>query len=189
MGRQRFKQMLQEVHNFLTDKPNTLCHVGQRKTMEALSQEFYTFGMRQQINKYISMCAPCRLNNHPPTRPKTSGNQLRTEENGTLGVNCMGPIGGFGTTTSGQPQYVIVMINSFSRYLSTYVSRTTGDADIFRALNHLRINLNGLPTQVQVDNALLSKNSKSKAFLQQYGVRIQREPMPGRSQKSYRDIG
>ena len=54
----------------------------------------------------------------------------------------------------------------------TNVTRSTADNDIFRAIDHLRESLAGLPRRLQVDNALLTKHSKTRKYLESNGVRI-----------------
>ena len=52
------------------------------------------------------------------------------------------------------------------------MTRSTADNDIFRAVDHLRESLAGLPRRLQVDNALLNKHSKTRKYLESNGVWI-----------------
>ena len=172
VGQEQMKKLVEDVHTYKPDGANQLCHLGKRKTMKALSSTYYAFNLRQIVHEVVSTCGNCRLNNHVRTNPEDQGNQIRTEPNSMGVIDFWGPINGFGLTTTGQPQFVMVYIDSHSRYMISYVSRTTGDNDVFRALQKVRHCICGFPSRIQADNALLSKNSKARKFLEAHGVRI-----------------
>ena len=75
------KELVKDVHTYKPDGANKLCHLGKRKTMEALSGTYYSFDMRKIVHEVVSTCGNCRLNNHVRTNPEDHGNQIRTEPN------------------------------------------------------------------------------------------------------------
>ena len=88
-----------------------------------------------------------------------------------LVMDLLGPINSLNNSPI-TPQYMCLMIDAVSRYVITYVTRSTADNDIFRAIDHHRESLAGLPRRLQVDNALLTKHSKTRKYLESNGVRI-----------------
>ena len=86
-------------------------------------------------------------------------------------MDLLGPIHSLNNSKI-TPQYVCLMIDAVSRYVITFVTRSTADNDIFRAVDHFRESLVGFPRRMQVDNALLTKHSKTRKFLESNGVRV-----------------
>ena len=171
VGEGGFERLMKQHHGFDPASPSMISHLGMRKTMLALSDKFYAFGMRKKVNAFINSCPECKMNNSPSTRPEKDGNQMRSEENSMVVMDLLGPVNSLGNNPM-SPQYVCLMIDAVSKYVCTYVTRSTGDNDIFRSVSHLRESLAGLPKRIQVDNALLSKHSKTRKYLESMGVRI-----------------
>ena len=101
-------------------------------------------------------------------------------------MDLLGPINSLNNSKI-TPSYVCLMIDPVSRCVVTYVTRSTADSDVYRAIEHLRESLAGLPRRMQVDNALLTKNPKTRKFLESNGVRIH-HGHPYVSRKGNRDI-
>ena len=139
--------------------------------MASLSRQYFAFNMRSVINQFISMCGPCRLQTHPPSRREDDGSKIATEPNSLIEVDVCGAFNQFKSPSGRSPSYFLA-IDAASRYVFTFVIYSTADAEILRCFLELRRNLNGLPSRVQCDNALLTSNSRAKQFLQQHGVSI-----------------
>ena len=172
VGKTQFMELLHEAHTFHDNRTNTAAHIGIRKTFQILSNKVYAFDMRRQIINFINECGTCALNQHHKTNPEKSGNQLRMEANACLTVDFLGPLHGIGRTSTGAPQYVFVAVDNHSRYLHTFVTKSTSDSDVFAALCHVRRSLSGFPKRVGADNALFQEKSKSTLFLKENGVKL-----------------
>ena len=168
----RFEDLIAEAHAFKPGGNNIVSHFGQRKTMTMLERKYFAFGMRRKIKNFISLCAECRLNSHPVTSSETTGSHLRTEPNACMTLDYWGPIGSFATSSTGRPRYVLVAVDQFSRYVITSVTNSVDDAETLKALFHIRSHLNGFPSSLQMDNAIITSNSKCRAFLDSLGVEI-----------------
>ena len=180
VGPSEFEKILQKSHSFNAEGGGggELAHVGQRKTMNYLSRIYYAFGMRSAINKYISDCPTCRLNHYPKTVPESHGLMLATEPNVAYVIDCAGPLAGWASSSTpsasgtGNPRYIFVAVDMFSRFLITSVMKDVKDDSIVKAIQHMRLMLNGLPRRIQCDNALLTKNSNALKFLRENNVDV-----------------
>ena len=128
--------------------------------------------MRAKVNKLISQCGVCALNNASKTAAEKSGFVLSTEPNLCVTIDCAGPLRGWASTTSGKARYLFVAVDNFSRYAFARVMGDVKDASILRSIRELRNALCGLPMRIQCDNALLTKQSHSLRFLREQGVEV-----------------
>ena len=155
--------------------------------MEALSKQYYSFGMRAAVNRHISGCSVCRLLTHPPSRKESDGEHIATEPNAQVMADYSGPW----HSMHGRHKYFIIFVDCASRYAFTLTTASTSDAETLRALVEYRKHLCGLPAKIGVDNAILTPNSKSRAFLEDHNVSIVHgHPYVSRSQsKAEKTIG
>ena len=169
VGAAAFKTLVAETHSLSGSVGGSaLSHIGQRKTMRALSSQYFAFGMRRIINEYISNCATCRLNTHPKTRPEKDGEHISMEPNSYMQCDFAGPLHAF----KGRGKYFILFVDCSSRYVFTFVTTSTSDDETLKAVIQLRRQLCGLPQKLSADNALFTKHSKTKKFLVDNGVSI-----------------
>ena len=171
VGKEKMDKLIDKVHNF-SESMSALSHVGRRKTFDTLSKSYYGFGMRRQVNDKIAVCGPCNLNEFKRTSAEKTGNHVRTEENDTYTCDYLGPLHGIGRTSTGQPQYVFLAIDSLSKYVITYVTKSTSDTDTFQALMHMRSHLSGFPSRLAADNAIFPPQGKSTMLLKEHGVTL-----------------
>ena len=140
--------------------------------MKLLCSHYWTCQMRAKVNKLISGCGVCALNNASKSAAEKTGFVLSSEPNLCVTIDCAGPLRGWASTSSGKPRYLFISIDNFSRYVFARVMSDVKDASILRSIRELRHALSGLPMKVQCDNALLTKNSNSRRFLEEQGVEI-----------------
>ena len=155
----------------LLRKHHAETHSGFRATFKAFSRLYYAFHMRRIIQKYVSNCASCTLNNHVRGNADKSGNQLSLIPNDTIIIDFLGPLNNF-KTAAGKAKYVLLAIDGHTRFVSTFVTTSTADDELLRVLICLRNKLCGLPRRVISDNALLTKHSKSLEYLRSNGTSV-----------------
>ena len=143
--------------------------------------------MRAAVNRHVSGCSVCRLLTHPPSRKENEGEHIATEPNAAVMADYSGPW----HSMHGRHKYFILFVNCASRYAFTLTTASTSDAETLRALVEYRKHLCGLPAKIGVDNAILTSNSKSRAFLEEHNVSIVHgHPYVSRSQsKAEKTIG
>ena len=169
VGADKFKEVASEAHQSI-ESPHR--HAGQRRTFLALQKHYFAFGMRETINKMVQRCATCRLNKYPRTNPEKDGNKISVSCNEKGEIDILGPLRGFASSSTGQARYVYFYIDLHSRYIITKVIPSCADNHILDSLIHTRDILCGLPSNMQMDNALCAPDSSSHKFLAERGVRI-----------------
>ena len=169
VGSNEFLKLVGETHSF--NSPSSSGHIGQRKTMDSLKRQYYSFNMRRVINSYVRACSACVLNNHPTCRKEDDGNKIATEPLSTVEVDVCGPWNNFKTTSGRTPSY-FVAIDAASRFAFTSTIYSTSDAEILRCFLDMRRHFSGLPSKIQCDNGLLKENSRAKQFLISHHVSI-----------------
>ena len=169
VGEKQFQVVATEAHQRIESAHR---HAGQRRTFLALSKRYFAFNMRAIIYKVVNICATCKLNKYPRTNAIKTGNKIATSSNEKGEIDIQGPVAGFGSSSTGQPQNVYYYIDLHSRYTITKVIPSCADNHILDSLIYTRDTLCGLPKTIQMDNALCSPSSKSAEFLKERGVQI-----------------
>ena len=164
-----YKKLVHECHS---GESSLNRHFGQSKTLTVLSKRYFTFGARKIIQKIISGCEICRLNQYPRTNAETQGNQIATRPNEIGLTDLVGPLHGFAQTAAGNPRYVFVYVDAHSRYIFAKPLTSTADDQITSAFADLRTTLCGFPEKIIMDNAIARNESQSWKFLKEHGVRI-----------------
>ena len=169
VGDKQFDHLVEKTHKHASS-PNR--HAGIRRTFTALSKTYFAFNMREKIHKIVTLCATCRLNKYPRTNPSKSGNQIATEPNAHGQIDVIGPINGFGKSTAGNARYVLLYVDSHSRFTVAKTLTNCADNQILEGLIHIKDILCGMPKKLQMDGAIATPNSRSLQFLKQSGVSI-----------------
>ena len=146
-------------------------HAGFRPMFKMISNKFYAFHLRKKVQTYVASCPSCILNNHPITTKVKTGSQLATLPNEVIVMDFLGPLNNFKTST-GKAKYVLVMIDSHSRYLHAFECKSTKDEELLKCVIALRNRLSGLPKRISVDGALIKKNTETAKYLKNNGVEI-----------------
>ena len=172
LGNDAIDALIAKTHNFSPESASHSSHVGIRRTLKLIGSKFYAFNLRRKIHDFIMKCAPCKLNNHPNTRPEKHGEHISTEPNNLLVVDFAGPYSGWAQSTSGARRYVFIAVDAASRFCIAVVTTSTSDNDVFHALQEVREKLCGLPRTISCDNAIITPNSRTRAYLEANHVRI-----------------
>ena len=92
-------------------------HLGNTKTIGKTLQRFYWYGLRDDIKNWIRKCDNCASNKKPSKSPKAPLGDMRV---GALldriALDVLGPL----PKTSRGNQYILVIVDSFSRWTEAY---------------------------------------------------------------------
>ena len=169
VGEKQLDHLVEKTHK---DQSSPYRHAGIRRTFTALSKTYYAFNMRDKVHKIVTLCAVCKLNKHPRTNATKSGNQIATEPNAHGQLDIIGPINGFGKTASGNARYVLLYVDSHSRFTVAKTLTSCADDQILDGIIHIKDILCGMPKKLQMDGAIATPNSRSLQFLQETGVSV-----------------
>ena len=173
LGHDAFVEILKSTHELKENNTvEPFAHLGIRKTRTILGKHFYAFKMRKNIEQYINNCPICKLNNTVVTHRDPLGNQIAPEGGCLLVIDYVGPWGSFATSSSGQRRYIFVAVDANTRFAYTCVSNSTSDEDTLKNILAIRHQATGLYKRYQMDNAICTKNSKTKAYLEANGVSV-----------------
>ena len=169
VGEKQLDHLVEKTHKHHT---SPLRHAGIRRTFTALARDYYAFNMKEKVHKTITLCAVCRLNKYPRTNAEKTGNQISTEPNAHGQIDVIGPIKGFGQTTSGNARYILLYVDSHSRFTVAKTLTNCADDQILEGILNIKDILCGLPKKLQMDGAIATPNSRSLQFLQESGVTV-----------------
>ncbi|CAF1393237.1 unnamed protein product, partial [Rotaria sp. Silwood1] len=142
------KTMQQELLSWTHDHP-TVGHSGREKTLYRLSSRVYWDTMRKDVTQYIQSCQSCqkfKYSNQIMNSPLQM--HIVREPWHTIGVDIMGPF----SITQRQKQYLLVVVDYFTRWVELFPLRTTTSSDIANILVNEIICRWGCPTYILSDN-------------------------------------
>ena len=169
VGKEEYCKLIHETH---FGKSSPVRHTGQRKTFSYLNKSYYSFEARDSVNHIVSKCPVCRLNNYPRGNATKTGNQIELAPNQTGQMDFCGPLHGFCQTQAGNPRYLLVFVDTHSRFTIVVVTSSTADKEVLRSLRVIKDKLCGLPNRIICDNAILTKNSDSLQYCKDNGVAV-----------------
>ena len=169
VGKDEFRKLVSEAHKNPT---SNIRHVGMRKTFNELSKRYYSFEGRKTTNAVIAGCGICQMNNYPRTNAVKSGNQISMHPNFVGLMDACGPLKGFAQSSSGTARYLLVYIDSMTRFTIVQVATTTTDKDVLKCLKKVRETICGMPQRIMVDNALITDRSESLKFCKEHGTEV-----------------
>ncbi|CAF4554355.1 unnamed protein product, partial [Didymodactylos carnosus] len=120
------RQLLEWAH----DHP-TSGHSGRSKTLYRLTSRVYWATIRRDVDSYIKQCHLCqqfKYCNRPNSTPLQV--HLISEPWHTIGLDIMGPF----PPTQRQKQYLLVVVDYFTRWIEVFPMRTTTGSDIANVL-------------------------------------------------------
>ncbi|CAF1425819.1 unnamed protein product [Adineta ricciae] len=106
-------------------------HAGRTKTIHRLSSRVFWPALRKDVYKYVQGCISCQQFKYN-TQPLSMPMQLHmvTEPWHTIGVDIMGPF----PITQRQKQYLLVVVDYFTRWVELFPLRTTTSNTIANVL-------------------------------------------------------
>ena len=127
----------------------TAGHCGREKTSYRLNTRVYWDSMRKDINRYVQSCQLCQQYKYS-NQAMASSLQMHIVRQPwhTIGVDIMGPY----PPTQRQKQYVLVVVDYFTRWVEIFSLRSTTSSDIARILIDEIVCRWGCPTYILSDN-------------------------------------
>ena len=124
-------------------------HAGRIKTTHRLISRVYWVALRRDVYKYVQQCPLCqqfKYDNLPMSMPMQQ--HIVTEPWHTIGIDLMGPF----PMTQKQKQFLLVVVDYFTRWIEVFPLRTT-TADVIAnvVINEVFCRY-GLPTHILSDN-------------------------------------
>ncbi|CAF3416709.1 unnamed protein product [Rotaria socialis] len=124
-------------------------HAGRTKTIHRLISRVYWITMRKDVHKYVQHCTLCqqfKYNNQPMSMPMKM--HLVTEPWHTIGIDIMGPF----PITQRQKQFLLVIVDYFTRWVELFPLRTTTADVIANVIINEVFCRYGMPTFILSDN-------------------------------------
>jgi len=151
---------------------STVGHMGVEKTYERVKQYMQhnnvTFerGMEQHVRNFVSRCPICQKNSDRDDKinikPFTS---ITLKPMQRLSIDTIGPL----PVDSKGHKYIIVMIDTFTRYLLTYPARTLEAKECAEILSQ-HICRYGVPDEILTDNGKQFVNSHLQTLLSVFKI-------------------
>jgi hypothetical protein len=153
----------------LHHEPELAGHLGPARTFERLRQKYYWPTMRRDVDAYIKGCMKCQK--HKGTAPnitsKTLKPSLPSEPNARLGVDLIGPLP---LTEHTQSQYILVMIDYFTKWPEAAPLKTKSQAEVADAIYNIWYSRHGIPYEIQTDQGTEFTNDLLKRLNARLGV-------------------
>jgi len=157
---ERFKLIL-EAHQ--------IGHEGYYKTYQRLRRSFYWSNMVNEIKRVIARCEKCQLNRPQPYPEPLE--TLPTKVEGPfvhLGLDIIGPL----AKTRNNNQYIIVVVDYFTKWVEAEPTQTITSQDVIKFLINVFAR-HGTPQIITADNGAQFSSDMTKIFLDLYDVYIQ----------------
>ena len=127
----------------------TAGHCGREKTFYRLSTRVYWNSMRKDINRYVQSCQLCQQYKYSnQTMASSLQMHIVRQPWHTIGIDIMGPY----PPTQRQKQYVLVIVDYFTRWVEIFPLRSTTSSDIATILIDEIVCRWGCPTYILSDN-------------------------------------
>ena len=146
-------EIIQQMHNAVLSG-----HLGRRKTVEKILQQFYWYELRQDVEHWIKMCKVCAANKGLNQKPRAYPGDMRVGAPlDRLSVDILGPL----PITSRGNRYILVVIDGFSKWMEAYpVPDQTAETCAAEVVNNF-ISRFGCPLDIHTDQG---RNFESELF-------------------------
>lgn len=131
-------------------------HLGIVGTKQQLRTKVWWPGMDKEVEKYVKSCHGCQITSAYPKPEPISPTPLPTGPWQELAIDLLGPL------TSGQ--YVLVVVDYFSRYYEIEITKDITSEKIIDALEGMFCR-HGIPYQITSDNGPQFKSKLFKDYL------------------------
>jgi len=149
-------------------KAHAIGHEGFEKTYERLKKSFYWKEMTIDIKRFISNCENCQLNKRNEIPEPTEKYATQVEAPFThLGLDIIGPL----QETSSGNQYIIVIVDYFTKWVEAQPVSTITSRDVVKFLSQIFARF-GTPNTITTDNSVQFNSDFTKIFLDLYDVYI-----------------
>lgn len=141
-------------------------HQGVVKVYSNISRRFYWKNLYKDVANYVKSCDVCLRHKIPP-KPKPNmeaKNPNYVYE--ALHIDILGPL----PITKNRNRYLLVAVDSYSRFLQTFPLKTCNSSSICTALERSFLTFS-VPYTVISDNASYFKSTSYKEFCYKWGIR------------------
>lgn len=123
-------------------------HFSSKKTADIIRQNYHIPNLKQKIDKIIACCVPCILSNRKRGKQEGLLHPLRKEEIPlhTYHVDHLGPL----VSTSKNYKHILVIIDSFTKYVWVYPTKSTTSKEVIAKLELQKFNF-GNPSVIISD--------------------------------------
>jgi transposase InsO family protein len=143
-------------------------HMGRAKTAERLNRRAYFPGWKRSVKTVCDECGLCaeRCRGAPPRQGPMQVMEVAAPME-RIQLDLVGP----NPTTPRRNQWILTMIDSFSRYLISVPLRTKEARHVAAALNRYLFAVWGLCREIYHDQGREFDNRLIKSICQEYGIR------------------
>lgn len=164
------KEKRLEIIKSLHDVPS--CgHAGVYKTVARVSDKYYWPKLRADVAKYVRQCEVCirtKPEQNPPAGHMLSKTPTATQPWQLISADLIGPL----PRTSKGYAHVLVVCDSFSKFVQLFPLRAATASSIVRAIEDHVVLLFGSPKTIIVDNGQVFKSHLFKALAKKYNIDI-----------------
>ena len=160
------KSMQEKLLAWAHDHPSA-GHGGQQKTLYRLSIRVFWDSMRKDVYNYVAACQSCqqfKYNNTPLSNPLQT--HIVNEPWHTIGIDIMGPF----PKTARQKQFLLVIVDYFTRWIEVFPLRTTTSIDIAQIMMNEVFTRYGMPTFILSDNGPQFVSNLFEHFCKTIGI-------------------
>ena len=143
-------------------------HEGYYKTYQRLKRCYYWNNMISDVKRVVSKCEKCQLNRPQPYPNPTEG--IPTQVEGPfvhMGLDIIGPL----VQTRNKNQYLIVMVDYFTKWVEAEPTETITAMDVIKFLINV-FSRHGIPQVITTDNGVQFTADMTKIFLDLYDVYV-----------------
>lgn len=144
-------------------------HFAVEKTLDVISNKYWFPRMKDYIEKYIANCIPCLYHKIPSGRREGYLHPIAKEPVPfhTVHLDHLGP---FQRTKVGN-QYLIVLVDAFTKYVCMKALKTTKTSPVIKFLE-ATFNVFGVPTRIISDRASAFTSREFKAFCKKNNIHL-----------------
>ena len=145
----------------------TFAHIGIRKTLALMRNQYYWVNMETDIKTVIGMCRSCLKRKSEPIKKHISDSLNAGYPFQKISLDITGPL----PRGSNGEQYILGIVDNFSRYVALIPLKSATAENVARALHERWITLFGAPDSIHTDRGTEFQNTLMNQLFQFYGIR------------------
>lgn len=163
--KERRHDIIREAHD-----PPTSGHMGVLKTVGRISEKFYWPKLKSDVTQYIRKCHVCAVHSgeHKGPRGYMTPQPRATRPWEIISTDLMGP---FPKSSHGN-QYILVVMDLFSKFALTFPLRTATAASLVKEIEESVFLVFGVPRLIICDNGPQYIAVQFSNLMKEYGVKI-----------------
>jgi len=142
-------------------------HFNVDRTLARIMNKYWFLMMRRYVKQHIHMCVDCLIHKRPGGR-RLGLLHLIPPGRRPFAVIHIDRLGPLETNIKGN-RYLLVIVHNLTKYVTLYVSKTTGTAGVIKRLEEF-IKQKGLPDRIISDRGTAFTSEKFKKFCQDQGT-------------------